>query len=203
MQLVLASASPRRLQLLYQLGITPLVEAAGVDEAVHPGEDPFEYVERVARAKCAAVAEGVPNVPVVAADTTVTIGGRILGKPKDDNEAVEMLVTLSGRTHDVLTAVAVGYGNKTESEIERTAVTFAELSVDDALWYVRTREPMDKAGSYAIQGAGGTFVRSIEGSVDNVIGLPRHLTDSLLARFGLRLLDFVDDPSQSPATLYS
>lgn len=181
----------------------PLVEAAGVDETVHPGEDPHEYVERVARAKCAAVAEGVPNLPVVAADTTVTIGGEILGKPRDDNDAVEMLLALSGRTHDVLTAVAVAYGNKTESEIERTAVTFSELTIDDALWYVRTREPMDKAGSYAIQGAGGTFVRSIEGSVDNVIGLPRHLTDALLGRFGLRLLDFVDDPSQSPATLDS
>lgn len=179
------------------------MEAAGVDETVHPGEDPHEYVERVARAKCAAVAEGVPNLPVVAADTTVTIGGEILGKPRDDNDAVEMLLALSGRTHDVLTAVAVAYGNKTESEIERTAVTFSELTIDDALWYVRTREPMDKAGSYAIQGAGGTFVRSIEGSVDNVIGLPRHLTDALLGRFGLRLLDFVDDPSQSPATLDS
>jgi septum formation protein len=203
MQLVLASASPRRLELLYQLGIVPLVEAAGVDETVHSGEDPLEYVERVARAKCAAVAEGMPNLPVVAADTTVTIGGEILGKPRDDNDAVEMLLTLSGRTHDVLTAVAVAYGNKTESKIERTAVTFAELTIDDALWYVRTREPMDKAGSYAIQGAGGTFVRSIEGSVDNVIGLPRHLTDVLLGRFGLGLLDFVDDPSQSPATLDS
>lgn len=203
MQLVLASASPRRLQLLYQLGINPLVEAAGVDEAVHPGEDPVEYVLRVARAKCAVVAEGMPNSPVVAADTTVTIDGEILGKPQDDDDAVEMLLTLSGRTHDVLTAVTVGYGNRTESEIERTAVTFAELTNDDALWYVRTREPMDKAGSYAIQGAGGTFVRSIEGSVDNVIGLPRHLTDALLGRFGLRLLDFVDDSNKSPATLDS
>lgn len=122
-----------------------------------------------------------PADVVISADTIVVLDGQLLGKPTNDAHAVEMLESLSGRSHDVMTGVAVHHGGELTSLVERTVVHFAELSADDISWYVSTEEPADKAGAYAMQGRGGAFVTGIEGSFDNVIGLPRHPIRHLLA----------------------
>lgn len=189
MALILASGSPRRLELLRQLGIEPIVRPADVDETVHDGEDPETYVRRVAEMK-AAVVEVESGDVVLAADTTVTIDDLILGKPSDNNEAFDMLRRLSGRTHVVLTAVNVRSNDRTATGIARSSVTFMDLTDADIDWYVATGEPADKAGAYGLQGAGGLFAVSIDGSTDNIIGLPRALTGALFADLDLRLLDF-------------
>lgn len=171
--LILASGSPRRRVLLEELGLTPVVRPADIDETPLPDEDPATYVERLAIAKGLSI-EVAQDDLVISADTIVTIDGRLLGKPVDDAQAASMLRTLSGRTHEVMTGVAVRRSGETSSFVERTIVHFAELTKDDIAWYVGTGEPADKAGAYAIQGRGGAFVTSIEGSYDNVIGLPRY-----------------------------
>ena len=177
--LILASGSPRRLALLEELGLTPLVQPADIDETPHPGEPAHSYVERLARSKGEAIAAD-PGDVVVSADTIVVIDGELLGKPETDERAGEMLRQLSGRTHEVMTGVAVRRDESIESFVETTVVHFAELSEADVDWYVATGEPHDKAGAYAIQGRGGAFVTSIEGSYDNVIGLPRYRLRPLL-----------------------
>jgi nucleoside triphosphate pyrophosphatase len=184
-RLVLASASPRRRQLLEQLGMRFEVQPAEIDEAFRPGEHPRAYVERIARRKAEAGARRAPGAIVLAADTTVAIGERILGKPMDAIEAEMMLTALSGREHAVLTAVALG-GALGGCTVE-TRVHFRALSHEEIAWYVATGEPLDKAGAYAIQGAGGAWVTRIEGSASNVIGLPLVETLDLLKGVGVAL----------------
>lgn len=171
--LILASGSPRRLALLRELGLDPVVRSTDIDETPWPNEDPVGHVERLAIEKGAGVSCDSGDI-VISADTIVSIDGRVLGKPTDEEHAAEMLRELSGRTHEVFTGVAVRQNNETTSFVETTVVHFAELSDEDIAWYVATGEPTDKAGAYAMQGRGGLFVVAIEGSFDNVIGLPRH-----------------------------
>jgi septum formation protein len=184
-RLVLASQSPRRRELLEQLGLALEVRPAHVDEGVHPGEAPGDYVLRIARDK----ARAVPGDVVLAADTAVVLRGEVLGKPRDPSDARRMLSALSGTTHEVLSAVCV---RRTSVRIEASAVVtsavrFARLSPAQIAWYVGTGEPLDKAGAYAIQGAGGAFVLGVEGSVSNVVGLPLAETADLLRRAGFPL----------------
>jgi septum formation protein len=183
--LVLASQSPRRRELLGLLGLTPEVRPARTDETWRPGEPAEDYVRRVAAEKAAAV-EGAL---VLAADTAVVLGGEVLGKPRDAEEARRMLRALSGRSHRVLTAVCVRRDSppqRCEALVE-SEVIFAPLSDAQIDWYVGTGEPLDKAGAYALQGAGGIFVREVRGSVSNVVGLPLLEAAELLGRCGLAL----------------
>ena len=179
--LVLASASPRRRALLEQLGIPLRVDPAHLDENVRAGEPAERYVLRLAREKAEAVQARHPSEMVLAADTSVVLDGAVLGKPATADEAMEMLRKLSGRTHQVMTAVAVaGAGER----LVTAGVTFA-LADDAALrWYVSTGEPMDKAGAYAVQGIGGFLVERIEGSHSAVVGLPLVETLALLSEAG-------------------
>jgi septum formation protein len=166
--LVLASASPRRRELLSRLGLVFEVVAPDVDETPLDGERPAELVRRLAVAKATVVDGAV----VLAADTTVEADGEILGKPDDAADARRMLGLLAGRSHEVHTGVAVRAGERLEVELVTTTVTFTPISPRALEWYVGTGEPMDKAGGYAIQGAGGVFVDAVHGSVSNVVGLP-------------------------------
>lgn len=185
MRLILASGSPRRLTLLKEIGLDPIVRVADIDETPHEGEQAEAYVERLAIEKGVRVVGEMddlsPDDVVVSADTIVVLDGQLLGKPTNDAQAAEMLGQLSGRSHEVMTGVAVHRNGELTSLVESTVVHFAELSADDISWYVGTGEPADKAGAYAMQGRGGAFVTSIEGSFDNVIGLPRHPIRHLLA----------------------
>ena len=182
--LILASGSPRRLVLLQELGLSPVVRVANIDETPHSGEPADDYVGRLAVEKGRAVmtaSEDITEADVVlSADTIVVSDGQLLGKPRNDEHAAEMLSQLSARSHEVLTGVAVHAAGDLTNHVERTVVHFAELSPADIAWYVGTGEPADKAGAYAIQGRGGAFVTGIEGSFDNVIGLPRHPIRHLL-----------------------
>ena len=167
---VLASASPRRLGLLKSIGVDPEVRPADIDETPLPGESPARYVERLAVAKAAAVARD--GEVVIAADTTVSIGGQIIGKPASRAEALDILRTLSGRTHTVFTGLAVLSPSGTTSAIVTSEVTFIPASEDLLAWYADTDEPYDKAGAYGLQGAGSMLVAGVRGSVTNVVGLP-------------------------------
>jgi septum formation protein len=176
--LVLASASPRRRELLARLGVPFAVAAPDVDETPVPGEASLALVRRLAAAKAAAVTGPL----VLAADTVVEIDAALLGKPVDEADARRMLRRLSGRTHHVHTAVAVRAGERVEIDTATTAVRFVALTPPAIDWYVATGEPFDKAGAYAIQGAGGIFVEAVRGSVSNVVGLPLSTTVDLLHR---------------------
>ena len=145
---------------------------ADIDETVLPGEAPLDYVQRLAHAKAAVVAARHPDHVVIAADTTVVVDGAILGKPVDVDDARAMARALSGRTHHVHTGIAVTYRGMTAVDVETSAVTFVALSAARIEWYVATPEPYDKAGGYALQGAGTAFVERVDGNVANVIGLP-------------------------------
>ena len=184
MRLVLASRSPRRSHLLRKAGYDFDVIPADVDERRLTGEPPREYVLRLARAKAAAVVSGVvantDGKIVVAADTIVVIDGDVLGKPADRRESAEMLGRLAGRTHEVLTGVAVAAGGQVAVAVETTRVTFAPLDPERIAWYVATGEGDDKAGAYAAQGLGSRFVERIEGSYTNVVGLPVARLEALL-----------------------
>lgn len=177
-RLVLASGSPRRRELLAHLGLPFTVVAADVDEAPLPGEAPLDLVRRLAAAKAMAV----DGDPVLAADTIVEVDGEILGKPVDAADARRMLALLSGRAHHVHTGVALRAGERQVVDVVTTDVTFVALTPEAVEWYLATGEPYDKAGAYAIQGAGGVFVESIRGSVSNVVGLPLTTVASLLHR---------------------
>ena len=177
-RLVLASGSPRRKELLGLLGVPFEVVAPDVDETPQAGESPAALVHRLAGAKVRAV----DGDPVLAADTVVEIDGVILGKPDDAADARRMLQLLSGRTHRVLTGVAGRAGAHVEVEVVTTSVTFVPLTPGAVEWYLRTGEPFDKAGAYAIQGAGGVFVETVSGSVSNVVGLPLATVVRLLDR---------------------
>jgi septum formation protein len=186
-RLVLASASPRRRELLGQLGLAFEVSAADIDETPHLGEAAPAYVLRLAREKARTVATRNPGAWVLAADTTVVLGEELLGKPRDTSEVREMMTRLSGRTHEVQTGVALAGPSGGDSLVVRTRVTFRVLSPEEIAWYASTGESLDKAGGYAIQGKGGFLVAGIEGSPTNVIGLPLGETLGLLARAGVPL----------------
>ena len=174
MQLVLASASPRRAELLRTAGFAFEVRPADVDETPRPAEPPATYALRVARDKALAAAERVNrhDAWILAADTVVVVGGGILGKPTGPAEARRMLSMLSGVVHEVLTAVVVRHAGSETSEVVSTRVRFTALSAAEIDWYVESGEPDGKAGAYAIQGLGSRFVDWIEGSWSNVVGLP-------------------------------
>ncbi|XZG70573.1 Maf family protein [Chitinibacteraceae bacterium HSL-7] len=193
MDLYLASASPRRRELLAQLGATFERISAPIDETPQPGEAATDYVLRLARAKAEAgiqamQAAGLTPLPVLAADTTVVLDGQILGKPEDAEDAAAMLRALSGSTHRVLTAVALADEHGCDVVLSNSGVRFAELTQAQINWYVGTGEPMDKAGSYGIQGLGGVLVEHIEGSFTGIVGLPLNETAVLLAKHGLGVL---------------
>jgi septum formation protein len=181
-ELVLASASPRRRELLAQIGCRFEVIPAHIDETVRAGESPADYVVRVARDKALAVwrAEG-GRLPVLGSDTAVVLDGRILGKPVDRGEAVAMLRRLSGRTHEVFSAVALVHGDaRIDDRLNVSRVTFAELEPDWIEAYCDSGDPMDKAGAYGVQGRAGERIVRIEGSFYGVMGLPLYETSRLL-----------------------
>jgi septum formation protein len=179
-RLVLASASPRRADLLAAAGLDFDVVPADVDESALDGEAPEPHVLRLALLKAERVAAARPGDVVLGADTVVTIDGLILGKPSDEDDALAMLRRLSGRMHEVLTGVAVVRGVEVATGLDRTMVHFTQFSEEDLAWYVRSGEPMDKAGGYGIQGRASRFVDRIEGSYSNVVGLPVSLVVRLL-----------------------
>ncbi len=199
-RIYLASRSPRRRELLKQIGISFEIvlfredsrRAVDVDESPHAGEDPADYVLRLARSKAEAanlrlMQRRLPAYPVLAADTTVVLDGQILGKPENESHAIAMLGALSGRTHRVLTAVAVGRYDRLETRLSVSTVDFAVLTPVQIRNYAATGEPLDKAGAYAIQGRAGVFVRHLAGSYTGVMGLPLYETAELLESFGLSL----------------
>ncbi len=186
-RVVLASESPRRHELLTQIGVQFTVRVPDIDESPHPDEPADRYVLRLASAKAAAVV-GATDDLVIAADTTVELDAKILGKPIDAADAASMLRSMSACTHMVHTGVAVRRGDHELAEVCTTLVTFVALDEATISWYVSTGEPMGKAGAYALQGAGGALVRDVQGSVSNVIGLPLHLVIDLAGRSGVDLL---------------
>ena len=183
-EIVLASASPRRAELLTLAGFRFVVDPADVDEAEHPGERPEDYVLRVARDKAQKVAARRPGRIVLAADTTVVANGQILAKPADEADAIRMLELLSGRVHDVWTGVVAVRDGQEASERTLTRVHLRELAAGEIRWYVASGEPIGKAGAYGIQGRAARFIDRIEGSWSNVVGLPVATVDRLLKRVG-------------------
>ena len=195
----LASRSPRRRELLAQIGVKfePLLfregsrQDADTDESPNPGEQPDDYVRRVARQKCEAawqrvvMRRGLQRKPVLAADTTVALAGQIFGKPTDRADAERMLKLLSGTQHRVATAVAVQFEARIELVVSESLVTFATLDDTRIANYILTGEPFDKAGGYGIQGRAGAFVERLEGSYTGVMGLPLYETCNLLRLFGI------------------
>ncbi|HEV2112243.1 MAG TPA: nucleoside triphosphate pyrophosphatase [Gammaproteobacteria bacterium] len=186
----LASASPRRRQLLEQLGLRFEVLAADLDETPRPGEAAADYVQRLARAKAEAAAArlGDPAARVLGADTAVVLDGAILGKPRDRAEGLAMLARLSGRRHQVLSAVALWQGGRLDTALSSSEVSFRDISAAEARSYWESGEPADKAGGYAIQGLGAMFVVRLEGSYSGVVGLPLFETAELLRNAGVRVL---------------
>ncbi len=187
-RLVLASASPRRAELLARLDLAPQIRPADIDETPQVGEAPPQLVARLAAAKARAASRGDDAEIVLAADTTVALDGVALGKPHDEADAAAMLRRLSGRTHAVHTAVAVRRGDTEVAAMATTEVTFRALSDTEVAWYVATGEPRDKAGAYALQGAGAALVATISGADTTVIGLPLTTTVELLGRVGVEVL---------------
>lgn len=181
----LASASPRRSELLRQIGIAHEVRAVAVDESVDTGEAPVEYVLRLAEAKARVLWKQLAageRLPVLAADTTVALEGEIFGKPADYAEAAAMLSRLSGRTHQVHTAVALLHAGGGAARVASSSVSLREVTPEEIAWYWRTGEPRDKAGGYAVQGRAAVFIRHLSGSYSGVMGLPLFETWELLSR---------------------
>lgn len=196
-RIYLASQSPRRRDLLKQIGVyyellllrSDPRRQISVNETPFDGEAPLDYVQRICRAKAEAgwdtlLLRNLPRLPVLAADTTVTLDDKIIGKPDDNEHAAEILRTLSGRQHQVLTAVAVAFEERVELRLSATTVTFDTLNEERIRRYLLTHEAHDKAGAYGIQGQAGAFVQRIEGSYTGVMGLPLYETVELLRLFG-------------------
>ncbi|MBV8145509.1 MAG: septum formation inhibitor Maf [Gammaproteobacteria bacterium] len=183
--LCLASASPRRRELLDQLGVPHVLATPEIDESVLPGEPAVDYVVRMARAKARIAHPRGAGLPVLAADTTVVIDARICGKPADAEDAIGMLLRLSGRSHEVLTAVALAAAGDVRHRLSRSEVRFRHLTLAEAIAYWDTGEPRDKAGGYAVQGRGAVFVEHLAGSYSGVMGLPLFETAELLAAAGI------------------
>ena len=180
-RLILASASPRRAEILASLGIPFDVDPAHVDETPLPGEAPDDMAARLASAKAAAVAARRPGAWILGADTAVVLEDGMLGKPADDADAARMLGLLSGREHRVVTGICLlRDASPGRTEVEWSAVRFAPLSAEEIAWYVATGEPRDKAGAYAVQGMGARFIERVEGSFTNVMGLPARSVYRLL-----------------------
>jgi septum formation protein len=199
-RLILASASPRRAELLRSAGYAFDIHAVEIDESLRSGESPVQYVERLAREKSGQATEELlsgpaktgPHVQVVilGADTAVVVADAILGKPHDAEDAARMLRVLSGRTHHVMTGVCLQTAQRSVSHVEISSVTFATLTEDQIAWYVASGEGSDKAGGYAIQGLASRFIPRIEGSYSNVVGLPIAVVGDLILRLtsGLAVL---------------
>jgi septum formation protein len=184
-RVILASSSPRRHELLQLIGIPHQVRPGEVDETHNVGEKPPEYAERLAQSKAQAVAKTDSDAIVIGADTIVVANGEIMGKPRDPDDAARMLSILQGRSHTVITAVAVSCDGRTESDVEHVEVTFRALDSDEIAAYIETGEPMDKAGAYGIQGYGATIVRRIDGDYFAVMGLSLVLLVELLEKVGV------------------
>jgi len=183
-RVILASQSPRRRELLSLIGIPHEVRPAEIDERYLPGESPPVHAERLAREKAQRIRDG--EAVVIGSDTIVVVDGDVLGKPRDKAEAATMLRRLSGRTHTVITAIAVAWRGQLESGVEEVEVTFHALSDAEIDAYIATREPMDKAGAYGIQGYGATTIARVDGDYFAVMGLPLQRLVRLLQRLGLR-----------------
>lgn len=171
-RLILASQSPRRALLLEMLGLRFDTMPADIDETYEPGEEPGAHAERLAREKAEAIAAREPAAAVIGSDTVVIVDGAVLGKPRDEHDAVQMLMRLQGREHTVATGIAVCYRDRLHSAVERVGVRFRTFDERTAAEYARTREPMDKAGAYGIQGYGATLVEAVHGDYFAVMGLP-------------------------------
>lgn len=182
--IILASASPRRSELLRQIGVEFSVQPADINETPVSGEPARHYVERMAREKALKLARANPADLVLGADTSVVLNGQILGKPSSSGDAAATLQRLSGASHQVMTAVALAKGRACTSQLVVADVSFRSLSVEEIAAYVASGEPMDKAGSYGIQGLGGIFVKELQGSYSAVVGLPLQETAALLADAG-------------------
>lgn len=186
MRLILASKSPRRSELLTQLGYEFGCIAADIDEAVLANESPRAYVERLAREKAETIAQTQgPDTVVLGSDTAVVVDNEILGKPIDLNDCQRMLALLSGRSHQVITGIAVAHQQQISSELVITDVTFKRLSAQEITRYWHTGEPQDKAGAYGIQGIAGQFISGIQGSYSAVVGLPLYETAQMLLSCGI------------------
>lgn len=185
-KIILASASPRRSEILESLGVKFNAVSSNVDERPHVDESPADYIIRIARSKVISVARQYESGLVIGADTVVVLDSKILGKPGDDDDARQMLESLAGRWHAVMTGVAL-YDTTTKREVvdfEKTLVRFATLSAAEIDWYLATGEHKDKAGAYGIQGSAGLFVEEIAGNYHNVVGLPIPLVYRLAKRLG-------------------
>jgi septum formation protein len=190
-RIILASSSPRRAELLKGLGVEFEITPSLILERPHAGETPPDYIIRLARAKVIAVARRLDTGLVIGADTIVVVDGRILGKPDDEDDAAQLLRQLSGRWHAVMTGLAL-YDISSRREVadfDKTLVRFAPLTEKEISWYVKTGEPMDKAGGYGIQGKGGLFVDEIAGNYFNVVGLPVPLLYRLARRLGYSFIE--------------
>ncbi len=189
-ELILASASPRRSELLNQLGINHTIQVAAVDETPLPNEAPTDYVIRVAHAKSLAVWQQLTanNAVVLAADTSVVINNTIMGKPENLEHAISMLEQLSASTHQVYSAVSVR-GQSTQQVLSVSDVTFRAISTQEIIQYWHTGEPADKAGAYAVQGLASIFIQSITGSYSGIMGLPLFETAQILANEGIKIFN--------------
>jgi septum formation protein len=185
-RVILASQSPRRRELLTLVGIPHEVRPADIDEAYLPGEQPRAHAERLARQKAEVVARDSRDALVVGSDTIVVVDGDVLGKPRDEDHAAEMLARLSGRSHIVMTAVAVSLNGVMRSDVVEVGVTFHSIDAAAIREYIATREPMDKAGAYGIQGYGATIVERVDGDYFAVMGLPLQRLVRLMAELGVR-----------------
>lgn len=187
MKFILASSSPRRRELLASIGLEFDVIPSHVPELHQQGEAPEEYVGRLSRDKAGAIASQYPDRWVIAADTTVLFGDTLLEKPEDENDAVRMLGVIAGQTHTVYTGLTLQQQSRGyhETRVSESEVRMLPLSEDEIRWYVRTGEPMDKAGAYAVQGIGSMFIESVHGSFTNVVGLPLATLYQMLRRAGI------------------
>ena len=189
MDIHLASSSPRRHEILTAMGLRFTAAGVDIDETRYEGEPVADMVVRLAIAKAAAARENLDqSLPIIGADTAVVIGDQVLGKPGSQDEAVQMLASLSGRSHTVLTGVALDYAGVVRTTTSLTQVRFREISPDEAQSYWQSGEPLDKAGAYAVQGVAGIFVEELSGSYSGVVGLPVFETAALLADAGLEVL---------------
>ncbi|CAM08047.1 TPA: Maf family nucleotide pyrophosphatase [Neisseria meningitidis] len=196
--LYLGSNSPRRMEILTQLGYQVVKLPANIDETVRQNEDPARYVQRMAEEKNRTALTlfcetngTMPDFPLITADTCVVSAGIILGKPHSQAEAIEFLNRLSGKQHTVLTAVCIHYRGNAENRVQTNRVVFKPLSSEEISAYVQSGEPMDKAGAYAVQGIGSIFIQSIEGSFSGIMGLPVYETVSMLQDLGYRTPPFI------------
>jgi septum formation protein len=185
-RVILASQSPRRRELLTLIGVPHEVRPADIDETYLPGELPRAHAERLAREKAEEVAREVPDAIVIGSDTIVVVDGDVLGKPRDEMQAAQMLARLSGRSHVVMTAVAVSWHGEMRSDVVEVGVTFHPIDATEIEAYIATREPMDKAGAYGIQGYGATIVERVDGDYFAVMGLPLQRLVRLMADLGVR-----------------